>query len=990
MKKSVSVLLLSSLILGQGIILSSCNNNPSGPVNVDVESVTISKNTTSLKVGETLTLSATVLPENATNKDVTFTSSDPSIASISGSTLSALVVGSTTITATSHNGKTDSFILTVSEAEAPKTDLATLLTEIDKDEYALENVETKEKYGLSDVNNVGVHKNIAQIPLYQIPADSEFADGVIIDVDSLALDDISKYGFAELNDYTRLQGALYLAKEVENGKKVKIKLNSASYLINGDLSTNPYVLTIDGLNNVYFEGNNSVIEVNYSDLNYKGYLNLSSCNNVYFANVTFRQTVAANMTCKITKFDAANKQITLLVDEEFNTLARTLLTKKKSLRSYVEFDRYTKAPRQEGNFVVDGFSGYTITQTDAGYEVVVTFKNNINEGPVNSLASLQFAQYDQGGVTVNNSENIYFENFTINSAAGMALTSGNTKNLYLNRFNLKVKEGSNALMTSCADALHFSLMSGDVKVTSSLIEYSHDDALNIKHGYYYSLNSATSSTRTLELKKITSSMPLPSVGDKIAIYNEDTFESYNPSAGFYTVKEASEANGTMTIVVNERMNASSWTNARVTFLSNTPLFTFSNNIVRNKRNRGIIVQVPNAVITNNTFLNVGHGSIQAASAMDIFNEATLPQGITISNNKFINNNYVKPDPLVGDISIFAISKNGTVGPASTLTNATISNNYMSKNGNAAISLRGVGESVAKDNLFYNVSRTQPTGETYNTIFHLYNDKDIEITGNYNEYTLDNNLAGITTAGTTAEDQITLSGNKNVEFLKIDDVGPEIDVEKFTSSVTIDGDLSDWDGQGLDIELTGASDSEGLEVNLDDIANNFKVNKLKLGHDDKGIYIAFDIYDNLMEFKTVNDFWMGDCVELMMSNVTNLPNADLSVYKEQGGVMQAAFAPNWIKQHTIASVRSNSKYVDNDQLEVSLVKGSDGYTGEVLIPFTMCPEFKESIDKGQRIDICIICADGDRPSQKRVQAANVIHNVENNKTKTARMAQYLFK
>ena len=57
---------------------------------------------------------------------------------------------------------------------------------------------------------------------------------------------------------------------------------------------------------------------------------------------------------------------------------------------------------------------------------------------------------------------------------------------------------------------------------------------------------------------------------------------------------------------------------------------------------------------------------------------------------------------------------------------------------------------------------------------------------------------------------------------------------------------------------------------------------------------------------------------------------------------------------------------------------------------MAPEFKEAIDNEKRIDICIICADGDRPSQKRVQAANVIHNVENNKTKTARMAQYLFK
>ena len=533
-------------------------------------------------------------------------------------------------------------------------------------------------------------------------------------------------------------------------------------------------------------------------------------------------------------------------------------------------------------------------------------------------------------------------------------------------------------------------MSGEVKVTSSLIEYSHDDALNIKHGYFYSLSNVTSSTRTIEVKRITSQMPLPSVGDKIGIYNEDTFESYNPSQGYYTVKEASESNGIMTLVLNERMNASSWTNARVTFLSNTPSFTFSNNIVRNKRNRGIIVQVPSANITNNTFMNVGHGSIQAATAMDVYNEATLPQSITIANNKFINNNYIKPDPLIGDISIFAISKNGTVGPTGTLSNANISNNYMTKNGNAAISLRGVGDSFAKDNLFYNVSRTQPTGDTYNTIFHLYNDKNIEISGNYNEYTLDKNLAGITTAGTTAEEQIVLKDNKNVNFLTIDDVGPQIDVPKFTNSISIDGNLADWDAQGIDIELTGATDSEGNEINLKTIENNFKVHTLKMGYNDTGIYFGFDIYDNLMEFKTPNDFWMGDCVELMMSTITNLPNADLSVYKEQGGVLQAAFAPNWVKQHTVARVRSNSKYVDNDSMQVSIVKGTSNYSGEILIPFTMAPEFKEAIDNEKRIDICIICADGDRPSQKRVQAANVIHNVENNKTKTARMAQYLFK
>ena len=56
---------------------------------------------------------------------------------------------------------------------------------------------------------------------------------------------------------------------------------------------------------------------------------------------------------------------------------------------------------------------------------------------------------------------------------------------------------------------------------------------------------------------------------------------------------------------------------------------------------------------------------------------------------------------------------------------------------------------------------------------------------------------------------------------------------------------------------------------------------------------------------------------------------------------------------------------------------------------MLPEFKETIDAGKRIDMAIIIADCERPSRKRIQASNVPHNVENNKTMTARMPQYLF-
>ena len=66
---------------------------------ISVESVKLSAETLSLKPGESTTLTATVLPENATDKTVTWTSSNPLIASVDGGKVVAVSVGSATITA---------------------------------------------------------------------------------------------------------------------------------------------------------------------------------------------------------------------------------------------------------------------------------------------------------------------------------------------------------------------------------------------------------------------------------------------------------------------------------------------------------------------------------------------------------------------------------------------------------------------------------------------------------------------------------------------------------------------------------------------------------------------------------------------------------------------------------------------------------------------------------------------------------------------------
>lgn len=80
----------------------------------EVTSVSLNRSTLSLEVGRTGKLSATVLPASAANKSITWTSSQPDVASVSANgTITANKAGTTVITATAVNGKSASCTVTV-------------------------------------------------------------------------------------------------------------------------------------------------------------------------------------------------------------------------------------------------------------------------------------------------------------------------------------------------------------------------------------------------------------------------------------------------------------------------------------------------------------------------------------------------------------------------------------------------------------------------------------------------------------------------------------------------------------------------------------------------------------------------------------------------------------------------------------------------------------------------------------------------------------
>lgn len=90
----------------------------SGSSEVYVTEISLSQSSLSLTVGQSFTLSASVSPNNATNKSVTWTSSNSAVATVNRGVVKAQKAGTATIYVVSSNGNKASCSVTVTEQQS--------------------------------------------------------------------------------------------------------------------------------------------------------------------------------------------------------------------------------------------------------------------------------------------------------------------------------------------------------------------------------------------------------------------------------------------------------------------------------------------------------------------------------------------------------------------------------------------------------------------------------------------------------------------------------------------------------------------------------------------------------------------------------------------------------------------------------------------------------------------------------------------------------
>jgi len=143
------------------MVLSSCGKQKQKTI--PVQSVELDKKTLSLILGNSYKLSATVLPENATDKNVTWSSSNQSVATVDQSgNIKAISEGIATITVTTKDGKkTDACEITVTEKIIHVTSVT-----LNKDKLELAEGETAQLIATVLPENA-TNKNIAWSSLKQ-------------------------------------------------------------------------------------------------------------------------------------------------------------------------------------------------------------------------------------------------------------------------------------------------------------------------------------------------------------------------------------------------------------------------------------------------------------------------------------------------------------------------------------------------------------------------------------------------------------------------------------------------------------------------------------------------------------------------------------------------------------------------------------------------------------------------------------------------------
>ncbi len=507
----------------------------------------------------------------------------------------------------------------------------------------------------------------------------------------------------------KLADAAAALKELGEGTKKLVLPAGEIRLCDDAVEKHRYSLELEGLKDLYVDCRGATFMM---DMTLRG-VRIDHCENVVLANLNFDRFELPYFMGTVESFDAVRREAIVTVNEGYD------IEDGYPAREYLEFDPDTKEPLYHGNFLYNN-SGVDGTVTDIksfrlleGRRCRIEFGCEVHEAPAGTGFVMTKTMYGPDTIAVTHSRKIMVENVNVYCTPGMGIRGNSSDDLYFNRANVCCKPGTDRLMSVTADAMHFIDCKEDLHITNTLLENSHDDAINI-HGMFQMIVETDPANRRVRLdvaRSVRFGRPVKGneltipfrEGDRIELSADKTLDF----KALLTVKKCypDEEYGFWAEFDEDFTAAAGDIMSNVT---RTPRVLLRNSILRNKRNRGILLQTRDSVIENCTFYNVIMPGICIFCDCLNWYESLNPRNIIIRNNKFINDN-IKPNNFgdfgSADIDICVYGQGG-FGKAGLIRGIDIAGNAFVHSGNANVSIRSARDITVRNNFMY-----RPCSET---------------------------------------------------------------------------------------------------------------------------------------------------------------------------------------------------------------------------------------------------------------------------------------
>ncbi|GAA4813952.1 hypothetical protein GCM10023330_22130 [Litoribaculum gwangyangense] len=360
-----------------------------------------------------------------------------------------------------------------------------------------------------------------------------------------------------------------------------------------------------------------------------GFLRLLRCTNTIIKDLSVDYSTLPFTQGKITNVDAANGFFEFVVDDNFPLPVESHFTNAPQRWGMI---KNTKGGIKEGT--------RNLIPHNRFFELVGTRTYKYGNQNSNDLSKVEvgdyfvhIARYNGSTIILNDGgKNLSYVNVTGYASPAGSFNARNSQEWNIINCSIKLKEGR--LNSSNADAIHVSGGKIGPWVENSLFEGFADDCMNLKYTkrQIKEVHSPTQITVQF-LTEVNDNLEFYNPRDGVFLGSATVTNVQNLGGNLFKITLSSPINITNVDATDHQLTDKAYIETK-----SNESFIFRNNIVRNSRRYGILIQSKYAIIENNLFQNLSGSGIRIENGVD-WGEGFRADNIEIRNNRFENCGY---------------------------------------------------------------------------------------------------------------------------------------------------------------------------------------------------------------------------------------------------------------------------------------------------------------------------------------------------------------